>query len=92
MAQRFWVLLFWKRFLDIGGDNEVLQLTVPPAVEFSLQPLESLLHGLVLLLLLLVLPLPLLRRQLQVDGGRVPDGLGTVEREMEMTRLQTFYI
>lgn len=58
-----------------------VSLTVPPAVELSLQPLDGLLHGLVLLLLLFVLPLPLIGRQLQVDGRRVPDGLSTVKVE-----------
>lgn len=56
-------------------------LTVSPAVELSLQPQDGFLQSLVLLLLLLELLLPLLRRQLQVDGGGVPDGLGTVTEE-----------
>lgn len=55
-----------------------LCLTISPAVELSLQFLDVVLQGLVLLLLLLVFPLPLLCSQLQVDGGSVPDGLGTV--------------
>lgn len=54
-------------------------LTVSPAIELSLQLLDGVLQGLVLLLLLLVLPLPLLCCQLQVDRGSVPDGLGTVK-------------
>lgn len=60
---------------------KLFSLTIPPAVELSLQPLDGVLHRLVLLLLLLVLPLPLLGRQLQVDGGGVPDGLGTVTED-----------
>lgn len=55
-------------------------LTISPAVQLGLQLLDGVLQGLVLLLLLLVLPLPLLSRQLQVDGGSVPDGLGTVTK------------
>lgn len=57
------------------------QFTVSPAIELRLQFLDGVLQGLVLLLLLLVLPLPLLRRQLQVDRGGVPDGLGTVMKK-----------
>lgn len=52
-------------------------LTVPPAAEFSLQPLDDVLQTLVLLFLLLVLFLPLLRRQLQVHRHRVLDGLSS---------------
>lgn len=57
----------------------MFNLTISPAVELSLQSLNGVLHGLVLLLLLLILPLPLLSRQLQVNGGGVPDGLGTAK-------------
>lgn len=55
----------------------LFSLTVPPAVEFSLQPLDDAFQALVLLLLLLVFLLPLLSRQLQVHGHRVLDGLGS---------------
>lgn len=54
-----------------------MPLTISPAVELRLKLLDGVLQGLVLLFLLLKLPLPLLRSQLQVDGGSVPDGLGT---------------
>lgn len=60
-----------------------MQLTISPAVELSLQLLDGVLQGLVLLLLLLILPLPLLCSQLKVDGGGVPDGLSTVTVEDE---------
>lgn len=63
--------------------DKIFSLTVSPAVELSLQLLDGVLHRLVLLLLLLVLPLPLLGRQLQVDGGGVPDGLGTVTEDAD---------
>lgn len=62
-------------------DRKRLCLTISPAVELDLQLLDGVLQGLVLLFLLLVLPLPLLRSQLQVNGGGVPDGLGTVTEE-----------
>lgn len=55
-----------------------MRLTISPAVELSLQLLDGVLQSLVLFLLLLELPLPLLRRQLQVDGGGVPDSFGSV--------------
>lgn len=58
-------------------DIKSLCSTISPAVQLRLQPLDGVLEGLVLLFFLLVLPLPLLGSQLQVDGGRVPDGLGT---------------
>lgn len=66
-------------------------LTISPAVELNLQLLDGFLQSLVLLLLFLILPLPLLRRQLQVDGGGVPDGLGAVteddkDRETQMEK------
>lgn len=55
-------------------------VTISPAVDLGLQPQDGVLHSLVLLLLLFVLLLPLLRRQLQVDGGGVPNGLGSVRQ------------
>lgn len=57
-----------------------VRLTVPPAVELSLQPLNDTLQALVLLLLLLVFLLPLLCRQLQVHTHGVLDGFGSGRR------------
>lgn len=67
------IYFLWDRVLKGLGNSSP---TVSPAVELSLQLLDGLLHGLVLLLLLLIFPLPLLGSQLQVNGGRVSDGLG----------------
>lgn len=64
--------------------RQSLFLTVPPAVEFGLQPLDDGLQTLVLVLLLLILLLPLLGRQLQVHRHRVLDGLGS-ETDVEKT-------
>lgn len=55
----------------------VQRLTAPPAPQFQFQPLDGVPQALALLLLFLVLPLPLLSCQLQVNGGRVLDGLST---------------
>lgn len=69
---------------DISGSYQLMcvcvRLTVPPAVELSLQPLNDTLQTLVLLLLLLVFLLPLLRRQLQVHTHCVLDGFGSGRR------------
>lgn len=50
-------------------------LTVPPAVEFVLQPGHGVPQGLVLLLLSLILLLPLLCCQLNIHSDSVLDGL-----------------
>jgi len=56
-------------------------LTVPPAVQFSLQLLDNVFQTLVLLLLLLILLLPLFSRQLQVHRHRVLDGLSSKQTQ-----------
>lgn len=50
---------------------ESVDLTLPPAVELVLQPVDGVLQRLVLLLLFLPLALPLLGGQLHVQGHRV---------------------
>lgn len=73
-------------------DSKRLCLTISPAVDLGLQPLDGVLQGLVLLFLLLVLPLPLLRSQLQVNGGGVPDGLGTVTEEDTGEKCESLFL